>query len=420
MPFSFQLPTTSSVQYTDFLSSSTHPSLPFTATIHREVVRTVLKKHKRLPDHSKAANLTNVASALENYIPYLFALDLSLSGKLVSGEEVDITLVKEVEVEWRTSLSATISGREPPRVRGSGLDYEIVFLLSTLAYLQILLAQAQLRALYSSVTPSTEERTGVITTATKHLLQASSIHAYLVSRCHETLGFSPVIETTASAQEALADLALAEATLLAVLKDDPYPGIVQQDRNKSDNEWKFKAPEIARVRAHLGARLCLAAAEHAEKANALLNALGNGKSNGVDEALIKYTSSLRRTSRAKACRLFGIDSEMRGETGQGIAWLIRCMDELGFAGKAEDSKLKGLAKIKKDWMEKKEDKRVETGGEWGSDAGRYEEARIIEMLDTKWNKMNDTVSISEFAFEVLSDLWAGQYPSNSLIKCVAI
>lgn len=420
MPFSFQLPTTSSLQYTNFLSSSTHPSLPFTATTHREVVRTVLKKHKRLPDHSKAANLTNVASVLENYIPYLFALDLSLSGKLVSGEEVDITLLKEVEVEWRTSLSATISGREPPRVRGSGLDYEIVFLLSTLAYLQILLAQAQLRALYSSVTPSTEERTGIITAATKHLLQASSIHAYLVSRCHETLGFSPVIETTASAQEALAALALAEATLLAVLKDDPYPAIVQQDRNKSDNEWKFKAPEIARVRAHLGARLCLAAAEHAEKTNALLNALGKGKSNGVDEALIKYTSNLRRTSRSKACRLFGIDSEMRGETGQGIAWLISGMDELGFAGKAEDSKLKALAKIKKDWMEKKEDKRVEKGGEWGSDAGRYEEARIIEMLDKKWNKMNDTVGIWEFAFEVLSDLWAGQYPSNSPIKCVAI
>lgn len=394
MPYNFQLPTTSILPYSNFISSTTHPSLPLTATIYRDVIRSVLKKHKRLPLLSRPSNLSNVLSALEEYIPYLFAVDAGLSGKEINEEEIDITLLKEIEVEWRSSLAATIPGRDAPRVKGKGLDYEIYFILTTLAYVYTLMAQLQLRALYASLTPSTEERTGIITKATKHLLQANYIHAYLTSRCGEITTSSAVIETAPSAQGALAALALAEATLLAVLKDDPYPMLVQQDRNKSDNEWKFKAPEIPKVRAHLGARLCLAAGEHAEKAEAMLNALGTGKASGVDEALTKYINTLRKTSKAKACRLFGIGAELGGETGQGIAWLIGGKRELGFAGKGEESaKLKGFAKLKKDWTEKREDRKIEKGGDWGGDAGRFEEARIIEMLETKWNKLNDMVVI---------------------------
>lgn len=392
MPYNFQLPTTSTLSYSDFISSATHPSLPLTATTYRDVVRSVLKKHKRLPLLSRPSNLSTVGSALEEYIPYLFAINAGLSGKEINEEEIDITLLKEIEVEWRTSLTATIPGRDAPRVNGKGLDHEICFVLTTLAYVYTMMAQSQLRALYASLTSSTEERTGIIAKATKHLLQANSIHAYLASRCSELKTSSFVIETTPSAQGALAALALAEATLLAVLKDDPYPMIVQQDRSKSDNEWKFKAPEIPKIRAHLGARLCLAAGEHAEKAEVMLNALSTGKANGVDEALIKYIDNLKKSSKAKACRLFGIGAELGGETGQGIAWLVGGKRELGFVGKGEESsKLKGLAKLKKDWTEKREDRKIEKGGEWGGDAGRFEEARIIEMLEKKWNKLNDTV-----------------------------
>ena len=392
MPYTFQLSTTSPLAYTSFLTSTSHPSLPFTASIYRDVVRNVLKKHKRLPNRSKESNLTTVLCALEQYALYLFALDAGLSGRAVSDEEIEITLVKEIEVEWRTSLAGTLPGCDAPRVLGRGLAYETLFVLTTLAHVFTLLAQLQLRMLYCSNIPATEQRTVIISTATKYLLKANSIHTHLVTLFDDIAVLPSVIESNPSVQGALAALALAESTLLAVLKDDPYPALATQDRNKNDNEWKFKAPEIPKVRAHLGARLCLAAAEHAEKAEAMLNALGDIGSKKVDGKLLTYIADLRRTARAKACRLFGISAELGGETGLGIAWLLAGKKELGFAGSYEEgSKLKGLAKLKKEWTEKKEDKKIEKGGEWGNDAGRLEEARIIDMLEKKWTKMNDMV-----------------------------
>lgn len=392
MPYSFQLPTTSALAYTSFLTSTTHPSLPFTASTQRDIVRSVLKKHKRLSNQAKASHLNTVLSALEGYAPYLFALDAGLSGMPVSDEEIEVTLVKEIEVEWRTSLIGTLPGREAPRVLGKGLDYEILFVLTTLAHVSILLAQSQLRMLYVSISPKNEQRTTIIAAATKRLLKANSIYAHLAFRFDDATIFPSVIESNPSVQGALAALALAEATLLAVLKDDPYPAVVAQGRNKNDTEWKFKAPEIPKVRAHLGARLCLAAAEHAEKAEAMLNALGVSRPAKIDGTLVTYIADLRRTARAKACRLFGINAELGGETGLGIAWLLAGQKELGFTDtNGEGSKFKGLAKLKKDWTERKEDKKIEKGGEWGSDAGRLEEARIIQMLQKKWSKMNDLV-----------------------------
>lgn len=192
-------------------------------------------------------------------------------------------------------------------------------------------------------------------------------------------------------------LALAEATLLAVLKDDPYPAIVAQDRNEKDNEWMYKAPDIPKVRAHLFARLCLAAAEHAAQAHSLCahqggvtsSAKGGGK---INDSFIRYLDDLRRTSRAKACRFFGIDKEIGGQTGEAIAWLHAGLQELGVERKENDGKKTGLSgRLKKEWTEKREDRKVEKGLNWGADAGKVEEIRVLEMLEAKWTKQNDTV-----------------------------
>ena len=387
MPFAFALPTTSALFFPPFATSTTHPSLPLTASTHRGVLRGVLKRHRRLPTVSKVSDLSTVLGSANDYLPYLLTLEAALCGRTVSGEEIDLALKKEIDVDWRTTLTATIPGRDPPRVKGQGLDFEISFVLHTVACAYTLQARGQLLGLYGAITPSNEQRTAIITTATKQLLQANSIHNYLASRSAEINASSAVLETLAQTQSGLAALALAEATLLAVLKDDPYPAVVAQDRNKNDKDWMIKPPEIPKVRAHLFARLCLAAAEHAGKAEAMLSASGR-----IDEVLVKYVNDLRRTSRAKACRFFGIDADLGGETGQGIAWLNGGKKQLGFAGaKDEGSKMKGLAKLKRDWTERREDKRIETGGEWGSDAGRLEEMRVLEMLEQKWNRMNDTV-----------------------------
>ena len=268
-------------------------------------------------------------------------------------------------------------------------------MLNTLAYVHSLLARVQIHSLYASIMPSADQRLGSVNQAKNHLLQANSIHTYLMTRFGDSDSSAMAIETQPSVQGGLAALALAEATLLAVLSDDPYPTVVTQERNKNDKEWMIKAPEIPKVRAHLFARLCLAAAEHSEKAEAMLSSLGKGRSGRIDQDLIKYTNDLKKSAKAKACRFFGIDAELGGETGKAIAWLQGARRVLGFSPASEEGSLrKGFAKFRKDFAEKREDKRIEKGADWGSDAGRLEEARVIDMLEKKWTRMNDTVRFS--------------------------
>lgn len=71
--------------------------------------------------------------------------------------------------------------------------------------------------------------------------------------------------------------------------------------------------------------------------------------------------------------------------------------EMGFSSGQDEAAKKsslGFSKFKKEWAEKREDKKIEKGGAWGADAGRFEEGRVVDMLLAKWEKMNDTVLIS--------------------------
>jgi hypothetical protein len=403
MPFPFTLTTTSSFSFSTCFESASHPSLPLTASTYRGVLRNNLKKHKRLPPQSQASNLTSIQLDTESYLPYLFALDAGLSNRPIAGDEVDIVLRTSPTPEWRPIItSSPIPGREPPRIKLNNLDHELFFTLSALGHTYTLLSRAALQPLHSSATssPSPEARTGAIQTATKHLLSSASIFTYLVSRSEELSASAPCPDLSTAAFQALSSLALAEATLLFVLKDDPYPAAVAQERNKNDKEWMIKAPDIPKVRAHLFARLCLAASEHSSRAYSLLSHAGVGCGTGaggrgkVDEGLLAYVEDLRKVGRGKACRFLGIDAELGGRTGEAIAWLRAGLSELGFAAKADEQSQKGLSlnKLKKDWKEKREDKKVEKGKDWGSDAGRFEEARVLEMLDAKWSKMNDTIN----------------------------
>lgn len=391
MPFPLTLPTTSSFSFSSHFSSDSHPSIPLAASTYRGVLRDALKKHKRLSPSEQSSHLSSVRLSLENYIPYLLAVDAGLSSRPVAGEEVDIVLRSTPQLEWRPTLSGNVvPGREAARLKLQSIEYEIYFVLSTLAYTYTLLSRASLHPLYSvtSASPSAEQRTSFITTASKYLLLAASIHNHLAIRSDQVYLDAPCIDIAKPIFRALTSLALAEATLLAVLKDDPYPAAVSQDRNKNDQEWMIKSPDIPKVKAHLFARLCLAAAEHAANAKSLLGAKGQAK---IDPELLRYVEDLRKTGRGKACRFFAIDAELGGQTGAGIAWLRAGMHELGFSSKDESKLGLGLGRLKKEWTEKREDKKVEKGAAWGSDAGKSEEGRVMEMLDKKWTKMNDTV-----------------------------
>ncbi|KAI0022996.1 pH-response regulator protein palC [Xylariomycetidae sp. FL0641] len=392
MPFPFTLPTTSSFAFSSSFNCESHPSLPLNASTHRGVVRDGLKKYKRLPVSSQGPSIPSLVSNLNGYLPYLLAIDAGLSNKPLQGEDIHVVLTAAPAIEWRPTLSDTpVPGRETARVKTQSLEHELFFSLSTLGYAHSLLARAALHPLYVTTgSPmSAQERTTAITTATKHLMDAASVHDYQARRAESFTKPPPCVDISQSTTRAMASLALAEATLLAVLKDDPYPAAVAQDRNANDREWMYKAPEIPKVRAHLFARLCLAAADHAAQAASLCQSSSKGTSR-VDEGLLRYLEDLRKTSRAKACRFFGIDSELSGQTGTAIGWLRCGLQELGVESK-EAKKGLSLSRMKKDWSERKEDRKVEKGTSWGADAGRVEETRVMEMLEAKWMKINDTM-----------------------------
>lgn len=417
MPFPFALPTTSSFAFSSSFSSDSHPSLPLGASTHRGVVRDALKKHKRLPPSSQASHVPSVVAALNSYLPYLLAVDAGLARRpppgldgTGAGDVVSVALTAPLAIEWRPTLSegaVPVPGRERARIRIAALEWEVCFALGTLACCQSLQARAALHPLYmtgSTAAVGTQARTTAITNATKYLLDAASIYDFLTVRAESSQGGGapgapppppPCPDITPSAVRALRELAHAEATLLAVLKDDPYPAVVAQDRNAADREWMYKAPDIPKVRAHLFARLCLAAAEHAGQAHSLLLAAATGGKAGgtkISDGLVHYTDDLRRSSRAKACRFFGIDAELGGQTGVALAWLHAGLLELGVEVKdSGGKKSSGFGRLKKEWAERREDRKVEKETTWGADGGKIEETRVIEMLEVKWNKLNDTV-----------------------------
>jgi hypothetical protein len=320
----------------------------------------------------------------------LFALDAGLSGATCAGEEIDLVLIKELEVDWRSTLGSSIPGREPARVKLKSLESELCYTLSTLAYVYSLQARAQLHTLYNATVPTPEQRATAIAAAMKHFLEANSIHMYLVNRAGQWNSQPAAVDISTSVLGALAELTMAEATLITVLKDDPYPAVVIEDRNKQSKDWMFRGVDIPKVRAHLFARLCLASSEHAAKAQAMF-----GRSSKINDDLLKYVDDLRRTAKGKACRFLACDAEAGGKTGEGIAWLRGAKKELGFAtlGAEEEQKTFGFSKLKKEWQEKREDRKIEKGVDWGTDAGKFEEGRIVDMLLKKWEKQNDTVRL---------------------------
>jgi hypothetical protein len=70
------------------------------------------------------------------------------------------------------------------------------------------------------------------------------------------------------------------------------------------------------------------------------------------------------------------------------------MGELGLDPPKDSSSSVGFGKLKSEWKERREDRKLEKGkGDWGLDAGKSEEGRVLEWLERKWTKMNDTVNV---------------------------
>lgn len=375
-----------------------------TATTYRSVLRDALKRHKRLSAPSQQSNLSTITEALNAYVPYLLVLDASLNNQR-TAPTISISPTSPFQSQWRPTLTRPSNPalREPDRVTLNHVSEELAFVLQTLAYIQVIQSRTALLPLYaSSPPPSQEQRTLAIGTAMKYLLEAHSIHAYTINpspkqpkaipvpKPDTVLAAQPPLDVSSSTQIALTALAWSEATLLSVLQSDPYIAAVLESRSATSKEWMISAPHISKVRIGLLARLCLRSAECAAKASGSL--AQNGQK--TDEDLLKYTDNLRRTARAKAARFLGIDAEASGKTGEGIAWLKGARRELGYADDDTDGlKRRGFKGLRQTWAEKREDKRLLKGDSesWGMDAGKLEEARVVEWLEGKWTRENEIV-----------------------------
>ncbi|KAL2271143.1 hypothetical protein VTJ83DRAFT_514 [Remersonia thermophila] len=387
MPYPFVLPTTSSFSFSSAFTCESHPSLPLQASTHRGVVRDTLKKHKRLAPASQGPDLPNVASALQTYIPYLLAIEAGLARKALGGAgNVTVTQTAPPQIEWRPTLASSfLPGRDPPRVKITSLEHEIFFTLSALANTHTLQARFALQPLYLTNTApvGTTQRQTAVTTATRHLLDAASIYDYLCTR--------PPSSCPSPSPHHKRPPALRRPDPLGSLRTPlpcprrGYPSRRPQGRPLPDP--RLPGPQQARHGVDVqGPRR---ASRARAPAAALLSGAGAGSGSAAAE-LVRYANDVRRTSRARACRFFGVDAELGGETGKGIAWLRAGLQELGVED-GKGSKIGGLKGLKKEWSERREDKKVERGLDWGADGGRLEETRVIEMLEAKWVKQNDTI-----------------------------
>lgn len=401
MPYPFVLPTTSSFAFSECFECDSHPSLPLNASTYRGVAKDALKKHKRLDPSSQVGHLSTVRTGINDYLPYVLAVERGLHDKALPNSPNDIIRVRPKStapsIKWRPTLSGDIiPGRERSRVKVTHIWHEIAYMMAALGFTYSQEARAVLQPLYATSNEflGNEQRTAAISSASKHLINSASIFKFAGQKV-EALGLeAPCVDVSHTLLQSMSALAHAEATLLAVLKDDPYPAAVAQDRNKNDKEWMFKAPEIPKVRASLYSRLCVAAYDCAARSLSLAQSSVHGGLK-VDSQLLKYIENLQRTSRAKACRFLGISAELGGETAEGIGWLQVGLQELGVEVKG--GKGISLSSLKKELSEIMEDRRVEKERAWGADAGRLEETRVIEMLSEKWNKINDTVRSPTFS-----------------------
>ena len=77
--------------------------------------------------HSQLSHLQTVQIVIEQYLPYLLALCAATEGRDVDGERAIVQNVQPFVVEWRTTISSTIAGKEAPRVRINGIYGELAF-----------------------------------------------------------------------------------------------------------------------------------------------------------------------------------------------------------------------------------------------------------------------------------------------------
>ncbi|KAF8429007.1 hypothetical protein EV426DRAFT_583266 [Tirmania nivea] len=417
MPFHFTLPTTSTVSFSQHYTSPSYPSLPLSCTTHRGILRDSLKAHKRLSPLAQGANIKHIINVTTEYISYLQFLQEALK----SGDVSLIPTTPEIETEWRPTLSSStrFGITQSERRKGKGLEYEVFWAYSTLAYAHTIQARALLMEFLSPTTSSPDSAASpLLPQATNHVLTSAQIFQYLLT-------LTPPIATAGVEKNSipvnicepmlssLASISLASATLLAVLRTDPYPtylAITGLPGSKKNNDIYSKEylysppPPPTGVKAMLYSRLCIAASEHAVRAQGVISNLI--RTGAINEEYVRYLEDLKRVAKARGCRFLGVDAEAQGRLGEGLGWI-----QLGkeFLGGTIHNSFPNDDKEKKTLASRMEKLRLSkspppptsqsSSSSTQNSAGVlppnldpctvHSELQTIEGLDAKWSKTND-------------------------------
>lgn len=458
MPYPFTLPTTSASSLAAHYTSAEFPSLPLVATQHRGTMRNMLKAFKRQPPAQQATQLPQLFAALTDYLPQL----LFLQARVLAG---DARPSEPFTPAWRATLSRPpFPGARPKRVVAAGLDFEVAFVLSALAYTHTLLARSRLLDALSAAGDGDGDDGGgrkqqQLNAAIQHLLAAHAVftHSLGLTRAPAPAAAARPADLSPPVLAALAALSLADATLLAVTMQDPYPDYTALAVGRSPRagagdgmEFLYTPPSAPTgVKALLLARICVAASTHAERALGVLvapwssplslpslpslslpssaapasppkpsssssrsppspsrpplsspaavaspSAPATQQSGGAVVAeLGRYLEQLQRVARAKACRFLAIDAEAAGRVGEAIGWIVLARSILSPASEPEPASAAPAAwRLKREFRERRESRAQARGdATWGLDAGRLEEARVLEALELAWHRSNDAV-----------------------------
>lgn len=123
-------------------------------------------------------------------------------------------------------------------------------------------------------------------------------------------------------------------------------------------------------------------------------AAGVAAAPGSGAELKGYCDDMAKTAKAKACRFQGIDAEGQGKVGEAIGWVLAGKEVLGMvvSGDGDKGKLgRGIDMLKKAREERKMEK-VPMEALLGPDAGKTEEAMVLNELERRWRRINDSVN----------------------------
>jgi len=418
MPFPFTLPTTSMVSFSQHYTSPAYPSLPLSCTTHRGILRDSLKGHKRLSPSAQGANIKHIINVTTEYISYLQFLQEALK----SGDASPIPTIPEIETEWRPTLSSStrFGITQSERRKGKGLEYEVFWAYSTLAYAHTIQARALLMEFLSPTTSFPDSAASpLLPQATNHILTSGQIFQYLLT-------LTPPIATAGDEKNSipvnicepmlssLSSISLASATLLAVLRTDPYPtylaitGIPGSKKNNDiyAKEYLYSPPlPPTGVKAMLYSRLCIAASEHAVRAQGVISDLI--RAGAINEEYVRYLEDLKRVAKARGCRFLGVDAEAQGRLGEGLGWIKLGKEFLGgttpTTSSNDDKEKKTLAsrieKLRLSKFPPQLSSSQSSSSSTQNSAGVlppnldpctvHSELQTIEGLDAKWSKTND-------------------------------